>query len=64
MSSSVTHGFSHRRNDDGTIDSVCRTCFLTVATTNVERDLDAFEREHICDKGMLRHIEMLRLETS
>ena len=64
MISSVSDKFSHRHNEDGTFDSVCRDCFMTIATANVECDLDASEKRHVCDAGILRHIEVLRMETS
>ena len=41
--------FAHRTNRDGTIDSICKTCFLTVGTAE---EVDAFrglESAHKCD---------------
>ena len=41
--------FMHRRNADGTIDSICSQCCTTVAIDNLESKLSEREREHICD---------------
>ncbi len=53
----VTHNhtiqFVHRLNDDGTIDSICRECFVTVATAVSESALEREERKHICDPLLL-----------
>jgi hypothetical protein len=40
--------FLHRRNEDGTFDSICLKCFLTVDTQNHEADLAAKEHAHAC----------------
>ncbi len=64
MNSSISDKFCNRKNEDGTFDSVCRACFMTIATTNLECDLKASELRHVCDAAILRHIEVLRLETS
>jgi len=41
--------FPHRRNPDGSFDSICRKCFRTVATRRNEADLAQAEREHVCE---------------
>jgi hypothetical protein len=41
--------FARRTNADGSIDSICRKCYITVASATRESDLVCFEREHICD---------------
>jgi hypothetical protein len=45
--------FARRTNTDGTIDSICRTCFATIATAFWETQLDRAEREHVCDPVLL-----------
>jgi len=40
--------YAHRRNYDGTLDSVCKSCFLTVARAYRETDLTHLELRHIC----------------
>ena len=42
-------GFVHRENSDGTIDSICLICFLTVATAQTEPELVSVEASHQCD---------------
>lgn len=41
--------YTHRRNSDGTTDSVCRRCYVTVVTACREADLDCAEHNHHCD---------------
>jgi hypothetical protein len=41
--------FSHRFNADGTVDSICRECFATVATVGSETELLAKEHLHSCN---------------
>ena len=40
--------FPHRLNPNGTYDSICAGCFITVATANKEDDLLAGQNAHIC----------------
>ncbi len=40
--------FRRRQNPDDTFDSICLSCFLTVATDCRERDLQALEAAHWC----------------
>jgi hypothetical protein len=41
--------FAHRKNPDGSIDSICTTCFQTVASEDSEGKLIAHEERHSCD---------------
>lgn len=41
--------FPHRRNPDGSFDSICLKCFRTVATQRNEADLAQAERDHVCE---------------
>jgi hypothetical protein len=41
--------FPHRHNPDGTIDSICAKCFVTVATSRKESELEEAEKTHDCD---------------
>jgi hypothetical protein len=41
--------FPHRHNKDGTVDSICSECLLTVATVRDERELTQHEEVHVCD---------------
>jgi hypothetical protein len=60
MAQTYTLKFTHRLNDDGTIDSICRECFLTVATALSRSDLEQREREHTCDAALLERYKKVR----
>jgi hypothetical protein len=34
---------------DGTTDSICKYCFVTVCTSTWETELEHAERDHVCD---------------
>ena len=53
MTQTFTLQFLHRLNEDGTIDSICRDCFVTIATALSESNLDCEERKHRCDPSLL-----------
>ena len=40
--------FTHRKNSDGSIDSICRSCFLVVGRAFKEGDLEYLELRHVC----------------
>lgn len=42
-------GYAHRFNPNGSVDSICRRCFTTVATEFNEANLDDAEGKHICN---------------
>lgn len=57
--SGTTTPFPHRQNADGSYDSICPNCCLTIASARVEGDLKALEQAHVChgdsflaDRGM------------
>jgi len=48
--------YNHLHNKDGTVDSICRHCFVTIATTHRESDLEREERGHVCESyGFVRY---------
>lgn len=47
--------FLRHVNTNGTIDSVCRTCFVTVASASKELELEEPERTHVCDPQVVKH---------
>ena len=57
MTQAPTLHFAHRLNEDGTIDSICRDCYVTVATASSEADLVREECAHTCDPVLLEHYE-------
>jgi hypothetical protein len=40
--------YAHRPNYDGTVDSICKSCYLTVARAYREADLAHLELRHLC----------------
>jgi hypothetical protein len=40
--------FAHRHNPDGTIDSICLRCYLTIASKSEEQELEDSEHHHAC----------------
>jgi hypothetical protein len=45
--------FPHRRNADGSYDSICPTCFLTASHAASEAELAAQDGEHVCRMTLL-----------
>jgi len=45
--------FAHRLNDGGTIDSICRDCFVTVVAAFSGSALTHGECGHTCDVGLV-----------
>lgn len=60
MPQTYTLQFLHRLNDDGTIDSICRECFLTVATAFSTSELEREERQHHCEPCLLERYKKHR----
>ena len=48
MSNQSGRSYGHRRNNDGSYDSICTKCFATVASTRSEAELTSHERTHTC----------------
>jgi hypothetical protein len=45
--------FHHRPNQDGSYDTICLRCFLTVSTRTLEADLRQDEIKHDCYRRLL-----------
>jgi hypothetical protein len=45
--------FPHRRNRDGSFDSICVTCFATIASAQSDAALAVYDKKHLCDPGRL-----------
>jgi hypothetical protein len=41
--------FAHRRNSDGSYDSICTECYATAARAGTEESLLWSESAHVCD---------------
>jgi hypothetical protein len=48
--------FVHRINADGSIDSFCRKCLITVASSPWEAELERAESKHGCDPLQLEYV--------
>jgi hypothetical protein len=49
--------FAHRRNRNGSYDSICTKCYATVASAESEEALSSLESAHVCDPFTLALIE-------
>ena len=56
--------FPHRFNADGSYDSICTLCRLTVATARIEAELSQFEHNHACNPGISTPRGFLRLPSA
>lgn len=45
--------YARRYNRDGSTDSICRECFMTIATATWEADLERAEEKHDCEPRAL-----------
>ena len=45
--------YTRRPNADGTTDSICNKCYVTVVTAIGESELDREEKRHVCDPAVL-----------
>lgn len=48
MSATPRVKFAHRKNIDGTFDSICLTCYRTAGSSLIENGLESHETHHIC----------------
>jgi hypothetical protein len=53
----ISEPFPHRKNPDGTYDSVCPWCYQTVDRQLVEADLHAQEILHVCVRDIRLAVE-------
>jgi hypothetical protein len=47
--------YPHRINGDGTIDSICARCFVTIGTSTWESELERMEAMHVCEAARLKY---------
>ena len=53
--------YPHRTNADGTIDSICVRCHITIGRSTWEAELERMEASHVCDsRGRDLHGRKLR----
>ena len=53
--------FPHRRNRDGSFDSICLKCLLTIANAKTEADLAKHDRYHVCNPSILSQRALIAL---
>jgi hypothetical protein len=53
MADPVIIFFPHRHNRDGSFDSICTKCFVTIASAQTDAELAVYDKKHICDPGVL-----------
>jgi hypothetical protein len=53
----ATQPFVRRNNADGTIDSICRKCLFTIASSRAEAELERAEHTHRCDPHRLKYLD-------
>ena len=56
MASQLTCRFPHRHNKDGSHDSICISCFATVASVRNEVELAQHEQDHVCVMTFLNDV--------
>lgn len=49
--------YPHRRNRDGSVDSICPRCIATIASSSRESDLRFPEASHICEPWRLAYFQ-------
>jgi len=60
----TSHPFAHRANSNGTVGSICKTCFITVGTAKETEALKVLEADHICDPWKLEVIKVVFSKSS
>jgi hypothetical protein len=60
MPSSEHLKFAHLLIPDGTVDSICPRCFVTVFSAANEADLVPKEKQHVCDPFLVAHYEFFK----
>ena len=45
--------YPHRRKRNGSYDSICLSCFATIASANTEIELLTHDSKHTCDHALL-----------
>ena len=53
MGNKLDEFYPHRRNRDGSFDSICLICLATVAAGKSELDLVELEKVHVCNLAFL-----------
>jgi hypothetical protein len=66
MAFQIAPFFPHRRNKDGSFNSICLKCFATVASHMTEEELKEQDKNHVCVKSVLsergNHVSLVHNE--
>jgi hypothetical protein len=62
MADKLISFYPHRVNRDGTYDSICLTCFATIASARREEDLKGLDKAHVCKPATLLQRSFDRLQ--
>lgn len=57
MTHPETTAFHHKYHDNGTIDSICPRCYLTIASAIDKQHVSLVEHSHECDPVRLYQME-------
>jgi hypothetical protein len=49
-------GFSHRQNTDGSVETICEVCFISVAKVWKEKELAQHECTHVCNSQWVKDL--------
>jgi hypothetical protein len=55
--------YPHRQNRDGSIDAICPRCYVTIASSVCEAELERMEAAHVCDPALLEYFDGQRGQT-
>jgi hypothetical protein len=56
--------FPHRRNRDGSFDSISLKCLFTIANARIEADLAVHDEDHVCNPSILSQQAFDRARTA
>jgi hypothetical protein len=56
MLSQMKSNFPHRINRDGSYDSICSVCLITIACVRDEEELQQHEHSHVCNPMRLSQL--------
>ena len=53
MSPTAKRRLPHRHNKNGSYDSICAICYMTIASKGIESELARLEAMHVCSPARL-----------
>ncbi len=64
MTNTLNTRYPHRRNGDGSFDSICTACFATIGRAKDESRLAEQERNHSCRRSPLSDWDFNHVKTA